>query len=112
MEHIIAHVSISSSNVVSVTPDPIPCQRGHHEIDIEWRLDTNGWKFTAHGIEHKDNTDNTFHDHQPGDRSFHWMNANHHPKRYRYTINVISTDGKTRLTLDPAIQNHGDSVDE
>ena len=107
----IARVYVSSTNVLSVDPDPIPCDRGRHDMDIEWQIATSGWKFTRTGIAHKDNDDGTFHHPQSGDFVFHWINRNHHARRYRYTVNVISTDGKTSLTLDPAIQNHGDSVD-
>jgi hypothetical protein len=106
-----AMVSVSSSNIISVVPDPIPCEKGHHDLDIEWKIATRGWKFTRNGIEHKDNDDGTFHHPQSGASSFHWINGNHRARRYRYTVNLISTDGKTTLTYDPAIQNHGDSVD-
>lgn len=106
-----AKVSVSSANVLSVDPDPIDCgKRPGHDMDIEWQIVTPGWKFTQTGIVHKDNNDGTFHHPQPGEFNFHWMNGNHHARHYHYIVNVVSTDGKTSLTLDPAIHNHGDSV--
>jgi hypothetical protein len=109
-EKIPAGVYVSNLNVISVVPDPIPCPRGHHDIDIEWHIKTSGWNFQPQGIVHKDNNDGTFHDPRPGKSVFHWINGNHRAGTYHYTVNVISTDGKTPLTQDPAIQNHGDSV--
>jgi hypothetical protein len=109
-DKIIARVYVSSVNVISVVPDPIDCPMGHHEIDIEWHIETSGWKFAPNGIVHRDNGDGTFHGRRPGDSVFHWTNRNHRAGTYRYIVNVVSTDGKTPLTVDPAIQNHGDSV--
>jgi hypothetical protein len=105
----IAKVYVSSPSAIRVVPDPIYCLKGHNDIDIEWQIETSGWKFAPNGIVHRDNNDGTFHHPQPGDFNFHWINGNHNARRYRYIVNVISTDGKTPLTLDPAIQNHGDS---
>jgi hypothetical protein len=106
-----AKVYVSSSNVLSVVPDPIDCgKRPDHDMTIQWHIETSGWKFTQTGIVQKDNNDGTFHDPQHGDFDFQWTNGNHNAGRYRYTVNVISTDGKRSLTLDPAIENHGDSV--
>lgn len=105
----IATVCISSLDQISVDPDPIDCPCGHNDIDIEWQIETSGWKFATNGIEHKDN-DGTFHHPKPGDSEFHWINGNHGARLYHYSVHVISTDGKTRLTLDPGIRNHGDSV--
>jgi hypothetical protein len=107
-----ASVHVSSATDFYVDPDPIPVPKGQHDIDIEWKIVTSGWKFAPNGmgIVHKDNNDDTFYHQRPGDTVFYWTDRNHHPRTYRYTVNVISTDGKTPLTLDPAIQNHGDSV--
>jgi len=104
-----ATVSISSLTI-TVHPDPIDC--GYwpgYDMDIQWHIETSGWKFTQNGIVHKDNQDHTFHGARHSDFDFHWMNRNRHPGPYRYTVNVISTDGKTTLTSDPAIQNRGNS---
>jgi hypothetical protein len=106
-----ALVYVTSPNSIRVDPDPINCLKGQNDIDIEWQIATSGWKFVPNGIEHRDNGDGTFHHPQPGDSKFHWINGNHHAGRYRYNVHVISADGKTPLTLDPAIQNHGDSDD-
>jgi len=83
---IIATVRVSNSLDLSVHPDPIPCGK------------------------RPDNDDGTFHDPQPGDSDFHWTNDNHNKRLYHYTVNVISTDGKTTLTYDPAIENRGDQL--
>jgi hypothetical protein len=106
-----AKVSVSSSNTLSVDPETIQCgKRPGRDMDIQWHIATRGWKFTQNGIEHKDNDDQTFHGPQHSDFDFHWKNRNHHDRLYHYAVNVVSTDGKTTLTLDPAIQNRGASV--
>jgi hypothetical protein len=108
---IIATVRVSNSLDLSVHPDPIPCgKRSDHDMDIQWHIETKGWKFMPNGIVFKDNDDETFHDPQPGDSDFHWTNDNHNKRLYHYTVNVISTDGKTTLTYDPAIENRGDQL--
>jgi hypothetical protein len=99
------------SNQLSEDRDPLDCGNWlGRDMDIQWHIRTAGWKFTRTGIVLKDN-DLTFHQPTHADFDFHWRNKNHHERLYHYTVNVISTDGKTSLTLDPAIQNHGDSVD-
>jgi hypothetical protein len=107
----IVTVSVLAGNRLQVLPDPVPCEPRPHgrDIDIQWTIDTLGWKFTSSGIEFKDTNDGTFHTAHPGNTEFHWLNKHHHERRYHYTVNVISTDNKTSLTLDPAIENHGDS---
>ncbi len=105
-------VYVSPPDNLCVDQDPLDCgKRPDHDMDIKWQIDTKGWEFTRNGIVFKDNDDGTFHTPKPGNHEFHWSNMNLIERLYHYTVNVISTDGNnTRLSLDPAIHNHGNSL--
>jgi hypothetical protein len=105
-------VYVSPPNNLYVDQNTLDCGKWpRRDMDIKWQIDTTGWKFTEDGIVFKDNDDGTFHDPQPGKHEFHWSNSNQKERLYHYTVNVISTDGNnTRLSLDPGIQNHGNSM--
>ena len=71
---------------------------------IHWKLTTPGWSFPADGIVIDDN-EGEFTKLEPAEqgKKFWCVDRNSDGKAYKYTINV--SDGKTRLTLDPVIQN-------
>ena len=99
-------VSIGN-NTISASPDPAGAGKGKN-VPFKWTIVTDGWTFTSNGIEIPNNGGQFGNPHSSAQgKQFHWVDKNDNKTAYKYNVNV--TNGGPPLSLDPTIQNQGDS---
>lgn len=74
------------------------------DVDIKWKLKTNGYEFTENGIEFKVGNSQFSGKAKQGDDTFKWKDANSDTGVYDYTVELKKKDG-TICRLDPSIVN-------
>ena len=101
-------VSIDANNNVSVNPDPAHAGNGRN-VPFNWTIATNGWTFTANGIDIPAGG-NQFSGGHPSaqGKQFHWVDKNDVAGTYKYNVNV--TNNSVNASLDPTIQNQGQII--
>ena len=101
-------VTIDSNNRISVSPDPVPVGGGRN-VPLNWTIATNGWTFTANGIDIPAGGGQFSGGHPSAQgRQFHWVDKNDLTGTYKYNVNV--TKNGVNASEDPTIQNQGQLI--
>lgn len=91
-----------AGGAISVDKPTLDLRGKGPNVQIHWKILTQGWNFTANGIEIPENKGEFSQPERQG-QNFKWKDRNSDHQTYKYTINV--SDGTTDLTEDPFIVN-------
>ncbi len=98
-------VTVGANCAITVDPDPLDVPQPRGAKSITWKIVTNGFLFSANGIEFK-SSNNEFADPEPLGNRFKWKNKHTRAGSYEYAVNVVRSDNSlSTCSKDPVVNN-------
>ncbi len=99
------NVSVSSTGIISCSPDPVPVNGSN--ATITFNLHTSGYAFPSNAAVVVSNPGSQFPNPSVTASSIlvTLLDVNSDSNRYKYTVHLVNTADNSPLSLDPTIEN-------